>query len=187
MGAFYRVLDFAKYLVQNVVEPGDVAVDATAGNGNDTLFLAELVGRRGSVYAFDVQEEAINRTREKLLENRLLDRVKLVCDGHQNLNNYLEGKVKAVKFNLGYLPGGDHSITTEAEKTLQAVYQALNCLEDGGVITVVIYTGHSEGKKEKELIMRELGQLPQENYAVLSYRFVNQLHSPPELLALSLV
>ena len=96
-------------------------VDATAGNGHDTLFLAQQVGTDGKVYSFDVQQEAIGMTRSRLEEAQLSDRVIMCETGHENLEEVIRalhlGNVSVIMFNLGYLPGGDHSITTLNETT----------------------------------------------------------------------
>ncbi len=183
MVAVNRPLDYAKHLVRKTVKPGDRVIDATAGNGKDTLFLADLVGERGKVFAFDIQEEAISTARQKLYEENLLERVELICDSHENINCYLDrGKISAVKFNLGYLPGGHHTITTQAEATLKSVLKCLELLKKGGIITIVVYTGHPEGKREKKILDHELSLISQDTCTVLSYRCINQKNYPPELL-----
>ena len=106
-----RVLPFSKQLLQKVVNSGDVVIDATAGNGYDTLFLAELVGQTGHVYSFDVQEEAMTSTKAKL-DDENIHHVTLIHDGHQHVLNYVKQPISAAIFNLGYLPGSDQSITT---------------------------------------------------------------------------
>ncbi|HQD42466.1 MAG TPA: class I SAM-dependent methyltransferase, partial [Bacillota bacterium] len=91
-----KVVDLVKSIVAGVVSEGDTVVDATVGNGNDTLFLARLVGEKGRVYGFDIQQEAINNTGELLKDLGLQNRVNLICDGHENMDEYVTGDVKAV-------------------------------------------------------------------------------------------
>jgi ubiquinone/menaquinone biosynthesis C-methylase UbiE len=136
-----------------VVREGDLVVDATAGNGHDTLFLAKLVGETGSVVAFDVQAQAIASTRERLGAEGLLERVKLVHGSHGTIAEHAAaGNVAAVMFNLGYLPGGDHGVITRTEETLRALDGALGVLRPGGILTIVCYPGHEGGDAESAAV-----------------------------------
>jgi len=153
----------AHRVVKEVVERGDTVVDATAGNGHDTLFLAQLVGSTGKVWAFDVQEAAIESTRVRLTEAGEAEQVELCCESHGNLLEKVErGSASAVMFNLGYLPGGDHELITEVAETAKAVVQALFALKPGGVMTVVCYTGHPGGADEAETVVMGLKQIQRE-------------------------
>lgn len=137
-----------------VLQPGDAAIDATAGNGHDTSFLAEKVGCTGKVIAFDVQEQAIFSTRERLAAAGLLERVELVQGSHAAMAKHAApGSVAAVMFNLGYLPGGDHTVITRAEDTLRALDAALGVLKPGGILTVVCYPGHAGGDEESAAVL----------------------------------
>src|SRR5690554_1830257 len=108
-------------IIRSVVREGDIVVDATAGNGYDTVFLANLVGKEGKVFSFDIQEEAIIRTKQNLEKNKLCDRVVLINDSHASLDKYIDTTIKAAMFNLGYLPGGDHTISTKPDSTIAAL------------------------------------------------------------------
>ncbi|RKJ14725.1 methyltransferase domain-containing protein, partial [Butyricicoccus sp. 1XD8-22] len=129
-----RVLQYAQFLLSEVIEEGDIAVDATAGNGHDTLFLAKLVGKTGHVYAFDIQQEAIEATKVRLKEHGLSDRSTVILDGHQHVENYVKDKIAGVVFNLGYLPGANHDIITKGETTIQAIDSLLGLLKVGGMM-----------------------------------------------------
>ena len=122
-GRFPSILDTAKQLIALRVMPGDTVIDATVGNGHDTLFLARLVGREGLVYGFDIQQVALERTAARLQEAGLQDRVQLIHAGHEELKKYVPDFVQAVMFNLGYLPGADKSVTTLGHTTLRAIKQ----------------------------------------------------------------
>lgn len=185
MGGLLKALDYAKELVQEVLEPGEVAVDATAGNGHDTVFLARLVGPQGRVWAFDIQREALERVRQRLQRENLAQRVTLLLKGHENMASYVKRPVGAIMFNLGYLPGGDHSIITSPETTVVAVRAGLSLLRVGGIMTLVVYTGHPGGMAESEALVEFCTNLPQENFQVLQYRFLNQQNFPPYLLAIA--
>ncbi len=179
----YQAVEFSHFLVSNTLQNGDIAVDATAGNGNDTLKLARLVGKTGSVYAFDIQQGALDNTARLLVDNEMRSRVELIRDGHEKMDQYVESGVGAVMFNLGYLPGGDHGLITSPGTTVAAVYKALDILRRGGVITIVCYTGHEGGGEERDALLGELAHLSQSEYQVVHYAFVNQINNPPELFA----
>lgn len=137
-----------------VLREGDLAIDATAGNGHDTVFLAKLVGEAGNVVAFDVQEQAITSTRERLAAESLLDRVKLVHGSHGSIPEHAAASsVSAVMFNLGYLPGGDHAVITRTGDTLRALEGALGVLKLGGILTIVCYPGHEGGDEESAAVL----------------------------------
>ncbi len=138
--------------IRNFVCVGDNVVDATCGNGHDTLLLAECVGANGYVWAFDIQEPAIAETGRRLSDSRLLERVKLLQNGHEELKKHVNAPLKAVLFNLGYLPGGDHRIMTRPDTTAAALAQALELLVPGGIVLVAIYSGHDGGVDEQETV-----------------------------------
>jgi len=182
------VLEASHYFAARALDAGEVAVDATTGNGHDTLFLAEQVGRNGRVFGFDVQSEAINQTRRRLREEGHFGRVTLLHHGHANmashLPDYLHGRVATVMFNLGYLPGSSSDCVTQPETTVAALRNAMTVLRPGGVATVVSYTGHDGGREEARTVERWAAERSQRGVDALSYRFVNQQNDPPRLLVL---
>lgn len=139
-------------LLRQFVRHGDVVIDATCGNGNDTLLLADLVGTAGRVWAFDIQEEAISETFRRVTAAGLSDRVTLVGAGHETIAEHVEGTVQAVIFNLGYLPGSDRSVITLPESTGAGLEQSLNLLAPTGVVAVTIYPGHDGGDDERRTV-----------------------------------
>lgn len=144
-----RMTERAHEFVRAVVRPGDQVIDATAGNGHDTLFLSRLVGPDGRVIAFDAQEDAIAATRSHLGENGITDdRVLLVHDSHSALRQHVDCPVVVVMFNLGYLPGSDHGRTTTCGETLIALAEGWEILREGGILSVVCYRGHPGGMEE---------------------------------------
>lgn len=146
-----RLTELAHRLVRSRLRPGDCAVDATAGNGRDTAFLAQTVGPTGRVIAIDIQEVAVQRTNSRL-QSTGLKNVSVVHGDHSDLANFLppevRGCVGAIMFNLGYLPGGDHSVITRPGSTIAALRTALKELRSGGIVTVVAYPGHGGGAAE---------------------------------------
>ncbi|MEZ6058599.1 MAG: class I SAM-dependent methyltransferase [Planctomycetaceae bacterium] len=152
----------AHRFVREALRPGDVVVDATAGNGHDTLFLAEIVGPKGRVYSCDIQPLAVARTAERL-HVAGHNNVTLWEMSHVELTNRLPGELRgelgAVMWNLGYLPGGDKSITTQRETTLLAVADLLDWLRPGGVCSILAYPGHPAGRAETDGISHWLQHL----------------------------
>ena len=182
-----RVLQYAQTLLKSAVDEGDIAVDATAGNGHDTLFLAQLVGDDGFVYAFDVQKQAVDATLHRLLDNALEHRALVLKDGHENVAKYVNKPVAGAIFNLGYLPGSDHEVITRPNTTIQALESLLKLLKIGGIIVLAIYHGHEGGKEERDEVIRFVSELPQKYIHVLRYEFLNQKNDPPFVIALEKV
>jgi ubiquinone/menaquinone biosynthesis C-methylase UbiE len=146
----------AQRMVAASLTLGDIAIDATAGNGFDTLFLAEHVGPTGVVYAIDIQPRAIETIREKLELKGWRERCRLQVGCHADLMSMLAsehvGLVSVAMFNLGYLPLGDKSIITTARSTLRALEQVHDVLRAGGVISILAYRGHSGGEEESRQV-----------------------------------
>ena len=177
------VLRSARYLaaevMERVVRPGDTVIDATVGNGHDTCALARLVGAEGHVIGFDIQPKALESTEKLLREQALWERVTLHGDGHEHLAEHVPGAVRFVCFNLGWLPGGDKSVTTHWHSTEMALRQALSLLLPGGVCTVCAYPGHAAGREELTELERLLAALRPQEYNVLEQCFVNAGENAP--------
>ena len=181
---FTNSMKIAHSMCINKLKTGDIAVDATMGNGNDTIFLGSLVGPAGKIYSFDIQKKALEATRKKVAQKCFSERIVLINDGHENMDKYIKEKVKLVIFNLGYLPGGDHNITTKAETTLSALKKAINLIEINGLILLVVYPGHPEGKIEKDILLKYTSALDQKKYNVFKLCFINEVNNPPMLIAI---
>lgn len=185
---FISVLTYAHKLAESRIRKGDIAIDATLGNGNDTAFLAEQVGQNGMVYGFDIVPKAVRMTSERLQELGLADRVQCFLHSHAQMDTCLpasaQGNVAAVMFNLGYLPGSDKTVITKAETTIAALKTSLQWLKSGGIITIVAYPGHPGGQTEAKLVQAWAAALPAPTYQVLSYEFINSDRKPPFLIAI---
>jgi len=178
-------LEIARELILRCVPAGGCVVDATAGGGRDTVFLAKTVGPQGKVWAFDIQQEALAATADLLASAKLSARVQLIHDGHQNLKRYLRGSlIHAAMFNLGYLPGGNKELITLPENTLKALGAALELLVPGGLVTLVVYTGHPGGKAEGAAVEAFVQDLSQALLDVFKVSYPNREASAPYLIAI---
>ena len=176
---------WAAELIERALYPGAVAVDATLGNGHDALWLCGLVGENGRVYGFDVQAEAVERSRARLEEAGVEDRATLILDGHQNMISYVAPEsADAVMFNLGWLPGAAHGVTTQTATTLEAVAAALTVLKEDGVMTVCVYPGHEEGARERDALLSWARGLDERAYDVMLRAYLNQSGDPPLMIAI---
>ncbi|KJD45062.1 tRNA (mnm(5)s(2)U34)-methyltransferase [Paenibacillus terrae] len=183
---FLSVLSYAHQLVAARVQPGDTAIDATVGTGADTLFLAKAAGRRGRVYGFDIQQEALQLARRRLDEDESpsLAEVSLLLQGHEQMReavpDKLHGKVAAVMFNLGYLPseGADPSVITHTDSTLTALDAALYLLRPRGILTAVLYPGHAGGGEEAKAVLQWASTLPVSSGQSIIYRQLQRAASP---------
>lgn len=184
MGILQKALIQAHQYAEAVVAPGDTVIDATMGNGNDTLFLARLTGPEGKVYAFDIQEAAVGRTRERLEAHGVSGWCELILDGHEHMDRHVAEPVKLVMFNLGYLPGGDHGINTRAETTIEAVEKSLSLIRDDGLIIIVIYYGGETGFEERDALLDYLAKLDVRRFSVMKTEFINQINCPPILICI---
>ncbi|TCK97982.1 putative rRNA methylase [Natranaerovirga hydrolytica] len=173
-----RLTDCVKDIIKENIGVGDVVVDATMGNGNDTHFLAQLVGKEGQVYSFDIQEEAIKSTKNKLLQTALDQQVLLIKDSHANMKAYIKEPVKAYMYNLGYLPNGDKNIITQKETTLFSIKEALDLLAPNGVISILSYYGHKGGLEEKEGLEALINNLDSKKYNGIAIETRNKRNCP---------
>lgn len=182
-----RIIPFAHHLLKESIQPGDTVVDATCGNGNDTLLLCQLVGETGQVYAVDIQEQAIETTKKLIAENNYSN-VTYIHDSHAKLHEYLpedvKGKLGGAVFNLGYLPRSDKKVITKGDSTIAAIETLLEYIREKALIVIVIYHGHEGGAEEKNAVLNYVSKLDQKRFAVLKYRFLNQKNNPPFVIAI---
>ena len=179
---FKSARHWAQELLSEALWDGAVAVDGTMGGGGDTLSLCEKVGEAGRVYAFDVQEDAVNRTRDKLAEAGLSTRATLHCAGHERIPEFVKEPIDAAVFNLGWLPGGDKSVTTRVNTTIAALDGCLAPLKPRGIITVCAYPGHAEGEAELRSVSAWASALP-DRYQAMFRAFLNPARPAPALFA----
>lgn len=176
-----RPTELLHLLLRPEISDGDFAIDATAGNGHDTCFLADAVGPSGRVLAIDIQQEAIESTRVRLEREGLLGRVELHLGSHSGIAEISGERVPSViVFNLGYLPGGDHAVITRTGETLAAMEAAAEILRPGGILAVVCYPGHEGGDGEAVAVSKFLSSLA--GYRTARYGMVGTEKSAPFLL-----
>ena len=168
-----------KHFILEHLTEGDVAVDFTMGNGNDTLFLSRTVGSAGRVYAFDVQKEAINSTEAHLKANGAPENYTLICASHHRVKEFVKEPIKAGMFNLGYLPrSGKKAVTTLCQTTMPAVEAAIELLSPDGVLIVAIYPGHEEGAREGDMLREYFKGLSKYRICASEFRILNSPTSP---------
>ncbi len=179
-----RLTDHAHLLLRETVKPGAWVVDATVGNGFDTLFLAALVGPQGRVFGFDVQQQALAEAARRLTGH---PQVMLIHCGHERMAECLPaeapGRIAAVMFNLGYLPGAAKNMITHAETTLPALDQALDALAIGGLVTLVVYPAHPGGADEAACVRAHVERLAPPFAATRTAR-LDAAAGAPELLVI---
>ena len=172
-----NVLNLVKAAILPALAKAKVVVDATAGNGNDTLFLAEHTGDEAKIYAFDIQQAALDNTRMKTAA--YAQRIVYVLRSHAELDCVVAEDIDLAMFNLGYLPGEGHNVTTQVESTREALRQVLAKLSLNGVCVLVVYPGHEAGAQEAAMLEDYLSALVKQDYTVGCYRLLNHSRTAP--------
>lgn len=176
----YQITDYIHHFLEQHIESGDVCIDATMGNGNDTLKLCRLTGDTGKVYAFDIQPIALTHTRELLEKEKVIHIASLILDSHTHMDQYVEEEtVSCIMFNFGYLPSGDHAISTKADTSIHAVTKGLLLLKKGGIMTLCIYSGKDSGFEERDALLEFLKHLDPTKYLVILSSYYNRPNHPP--------
>ncbi len=172
-----NALKLSHEYLKSRIKHGDIMVDATMGRGRDTLLLSTLVGDAGKVYAFDIQQEAIDSTRELLKQNNISN-AQLILDSHHKICDYVKF-AKGVVFNLGFLPGGDHSIFSHSDTSIKAIEASLGIIPHDGFVCICSYYGGDTGFEEKDNLLNYLAALDQQKYTVMLQSFHNRKGCPP--------
>jgi hypothetical protein len=175
----------AHSLIKQKLYSGDIAIDATVGNGYDTLFLAKQVGATGKVYGFDIQQAALDSTRSRLEKANLLAGLTLIHGNHgvmaEKVPVQYHGKINAIMFNLGYLPGGDKTIITQTNSTLTSLNSAGRLLSAEGIITLIAYPGHDGGDIETARVKNWCDHLNKNHFTVRSLTTAENKATAPVL------
>lgn len=176
----FSALNIIRRVISESVREGDICIDATAGRGNDTLLLAQLVGKSGRVTAFDIQQDAVDSTRALLEQNGVSDRADVLLRSHSEMDGlFEEGTVSCITFNFGWLPGGDHNVFTNKRTSIEAIEKGLRLLKSGGVMTLIIYYGRETGFEERDALLEFLPTIDNKKYTVVEMPFVNRANCPP--------
>ena len=176
----YQITEWCHHFIREHVKEGDICIDATAGNGNDTQLLCELVGDAGKVLAFDIQEQAVLVTKARLQEAGFSERAEVILNSHEHMGAYAEEEsVSCITFNFGYLPGGDHKLATKKESSITAIYEGLRLLKKGGMMSLCIYSGGDSGFEECDAILSALKELDGKRYLVIESIYYNRPNNPP--------
>lgn len=176
-----NTMEIASDYIHKYVKVGDICLDATLGNGNDISMIAKLVGNKGMVYGFDIQDIAIENTNTLLMSENLINRVKIINDSHENIDKYIDSKLDFIIYNLGYLPKGDKNIITNSETTIKSIRKSLNLMGSRSIMIITTYIGHPGGKEEDYAVSELLSSLNQKSYNILKNEFINQINKPPKL------
>lgn len=184
MASTFGAVTLAHEFIKKYVKEGDFCIDATAGRGNDTLMLSKLVGDSGKVIAFDVQPEAIESTKSLLNENGVKN-AQVIHDSHVNMDLYAEKEsVKCIVFNFGWLPGADHSVSTHADTSIEAVKKGLELLSGDGIMSLCIYYGRESGFEERDALLNFVENIDSKKYTAIVSSFVNRPNCPPIFVAI---
>ena len=183
------LVNVAHNLIRGVLHPGAIVIDATVGNGHDALFLAEQIGPSGRVYGFDIQQAAIDSTREKFQQAHIPECLTLIHASHADMDERVppqhHGTISVIMFNLGYLPGGDKSIITRTDSTLRALNSASRLLTTEGLITILAYPGHDGGDTETDRVKNWCEQLNPDQFNVRTIYSTEYKESAPRLFVVS--
>ncbi|MDY4948374.1 MAG: class I SAM-dependent methyltransferase [Clostridium cadaveris] len=170
------VSNLSHNIIKNYGIKFNVALDGTLGNGNDTKFLENLFKK---TYSFDIQKECIDKYEKENPCNKVI----LINDSHEKVKEYIASeKIDAAMFNLGFLPGGNKSITTEGSSSLKAIKDSLELLIEGGIMTIACYIGHEKGKEEYEIIKDYLCSIDKFKFGVMEHSFLNRSQVAPRLI-----
>lgn len=172
-----NVLEQGRFSLLRVLGKARLVVDATAGNGKDTLFLAEHTPPEAHIYAFDIQKEAMQKTRA--VTAAYAEKIHYLVCGHEFLGQIVPEEIDVAVFNLGYLPGADHGITTRTETTRRAAAAALTRLRVHGICLITVYPGHPEGSAEADMLAGYLSRLPVHEFTVGCYQLMNHKKTAP--------
>jgi len=176
-----KMIDMIHECMNELIRPGDAVCDCTMGNGHDTEYMCRLVGENGIVYSFDIQQEALARTKALLTEKGLTAPARLILDSHSHLKEHIDRPLRFFVFNLGYLPDGNPDVITKGPSTLEAIEAALDLTEPGGGGAVLSYYGHPGGPEEKAAVETYLQNLPPKYFSVIKIDAFNRKNTPPVL------
>ena len=176
----FSALGIVHKILKMHIKPGDFCIDATAGNGHDSVYLCELTGKEGKLLAMDIQQSAVDSTAANLAEHGFSGMSTVVCTSHSDIDKYAEpNSADCIVFNFGWLPGGSHDVFTRAETSIPAIKKSLDILKPGGLLSLCVYYGRNNGYSERDTIMEFVSSLPGAQYNVMKCDFLNRFNDPP--------
>ena len=122
--------------------------------------------------------EAIKRMIPQRSPMLMLDRAELILAGHERMAEFVKEPARAIVFNLGWLPGGDKSITTLRETTLPAIRDAISLMDRDAILNIAVYPGHAEGDAEGQMILDYLRGISRHRVCATLVKIVNSPTSP---------
>ena len=170
-------IELNRRLIKGILKSGDIVIDATCGNGHDSTFIAECIGKEGTLYCFDIQAEAIKNTQESLERLNNKPMYLMFKESHAKLELFVKTKVDCVFYNLGYLPTSDKTITTEATETIKSVQAAFKLLKPNGIISLMVYLTH-DNQLEYQQIKNYLLSLNSNEVSIAETAFILRKSSP---------
>ncbi len=175
-------LQLAQNYWKSFLKKGDIVIDATCGNGFDSIFLAKhiLTKTEGFLFLYDIQKQAIANTRyllENNLEKELLARALFFHKSHEDFEE-VDCSPHLIVYNLGYLPKSDKMTTTTCESTLKSLQKAFAILHARGAVSIMCYPGHEEGEKELAAVEKYLKTLDASKWEVCHHQWLNRKKSP---------
>lgn len=183
---FHSHLDLAPYYWQKVLQEGDWAIDATCGNGKDSVKLAKLLTQTGGLISLDIQEKALENANQLFLSQLTTEersRIHLFCSSHETVPEMAESKpIRLIVYNLGYLPGGDKQLTTLTETTLISIKKSLTTISTKGLLSITCYPGHPEGAKEQKELIHFATTLKSDVWNIIHHIWPNRPKSPSLLI-----
>lgn len=166
------------------LRPGDYVIDATCGQGHDALTALQLILPAGHIWCIDIQKTAIEKTRaciESSCSTTLAKHVTFLQQCHSKLPK-LDKPPKLIIYNLGYLPGSDKKIRTQKSSTMESLNDALMLIQEDGLISIMLYPGHKEGREEEEMILPFVRALDSKLFRVFTFTNLHRLSAPHLLL-----
>ena len=176
----YSALGIVHKILKMHIKPGDFCIDATSGNGHDSVYLCELCGESGHVLAMDIQPEAVESTKTNLAEHGFSEMSEVFCTSHSEIDKFAKpNTADCIVFNFGWLPGGSHDVFTRAETSSPAIQKSLDILKPGGLLSLCVYYGRNNGYSERDAILEFVKSLPGAQYNVMKCDFLNRPNDPP--------
>lgn len=176
----HQVVDL---IINNFLKENSICVDATLGNGKDCLKIYKTLDGKCKIYAFDIQEKAIENSKNLFIENNIsLDKINLINDSHEFVDNYIKEEVDFFIMNLGYLPGGNKDITTNYKSVKIFLDKITFIMKEKSFGLIIFYPGHEAGKEELIKISEYLSGLDQNKFNVIKIEQINQMNQPPQIV-----